>query len=126
MSLELMMFTVLLLLVAFVLTIVGALYLGYKLLKLYPAVTDSEAPGSTKTVFWLAALYLVSPIDILPDPILIDDIIALLAAISHISSKTSQPGEVEEGGEQPGKLSDRRYAEIDRPAREPDTPSTSQ
>lgn len=78
-------------------TVIAALlavvaFLGYRLYKTYSIVSDTAAPSSLKYVFWLAVIYTISPIDLLPDPILIDDIGVLVASIAHIAKVGREMG----------------------------------
>ncbi len=70
----------------------GVIYFGYRLLKAYPIISDPDAPRSLKAVFWLAIIYTVSPLDVLPDPIWLDDMLALVGAFAHISNKGNELG----------------------------------
>lgn len=59
-----------------------------KLFRLRKVALSPEAPTSAKAAFWLAWIYALSPLDVLPDPILIDDIGVVLAAIATIERVT--------------------------------------
>lgn len=68
------------------------LYLGFKLLRTLKYVRDPAMPAKGKWVFGLALLYAVSPVDLLPDPILIDDIGVVLLAVRSISNMARRVG----------------------------------
>jgi uncharacterized membrane protein YkvA (DUF1232 family) len=59
-----------------------------RLYRLRKVALGPESPTSAKAAFWLAWIYTLSPVDILPDPILIDDIGVVLAAIATIERVT--------------------------------------
>lgn len=83
------------LLVFVVATIAAVAYLLVKLLRTYKLLRREDMPVSGKVAFWGAVLYLVSPVDFLPDPILLDDIGALFAALTYVSKLGS--GETVDG-----------------------------
>ena len=74
-----------LLLFVFIITLVAVAYFFMKLLKTYRLVRSKGMPVGGKVAFWGTVIYLLSPIDLLPDPLLFDDIAAILAALSYIS-----------------------------------------
>src|SRR3954449_10649720 len=59
-----------------------------RLFRLRKVALGPEAPTTAKAAFWLAWIYTLSPIDVLPDPIMIDDIGVVLAAIATIERVT--------------------------------------
>jgi uncharacterized membrane protein YkvA (DUF1232 family) len=61
-----------------------------KLFRLRKVALSPEAPTTAKAAFWLAWIYALSPLDVLPDPILIDDIGVVLAAIATIERVTRE------------------------------------
>ncbi|MFJ8128591.1 YkvA family protein [Streptomyces hydrogenans] len=67
--------------VLFAATLALAVVLAVRLFRARRMLGDSGIPMSRKVLFWGALLYLVSPADLLPDPILLDDIGILLAAL---------------------------------------------
>jgi uncharacterized membrane protein YkvA (DUF1232 family) len=62
-----------------VISLVIALRLAVRLFSVYRALRATGAKG--QWLFWAALAYLVFPIDILPDPIYIDDIGVLAGAL---------------------------------------------
>jgi hypothetical protein len=73
-------FAVLVLLVtcAIVLTLV------VKMIKKHKLVHQPDMPVSAKVFYYGSIIYTIFPIDLLPDPILLDDIGVLAAALVHI------------------------------------------
>ena len=59
-----------------------------RLFRLRKVALGPDAPTTAKAAFWLAWIYAISPIDVLPDPILIDDIGVVLVAIATIERVT--------------------------------------
>ena len=61
-----------------------ALALLVKLVRARRLLKDAGLPRSGKLTFWAAVAYLVCPIDVLPDPIYLDDIGVLLLALRSL------------------------------------------
>ncbi|MFE1345793.1 YkvA family protein [Streptomyces sp. NPDC058757] len=70
--------------VVFAATLAVAVVLAVRLARARRTLGDSGVPMSRKVLFWGALLYLVSPADLLPDPVLLDDIGVLLAALRSL------------------------------------------
>src|SRR3954454_4981165 len=68
--------------VVFLVTLVIVLVLAVRMLRLARVV--HELPTAGKFAFYGSLLYAISPIDLLPDPILIDDIGVLAAALAYV------------------------------------------
>lgn len=64
--------------------LVVAIWLLVKLVRARRLLKDAGLPRSGKLTFWAAVAYLVCPIDLLPDPIYIDDIGVLLLALRSL------------------------------------------
>ncbi|GAA0962774.1 hypothetical protein [Actinocorallia libanotica] len=47
-------------------------------------VRSPDSPGTAKAAYYAAWVYALSPIDLLPDPILIDDIGVVLACVAAL------------------------------------------
>ncbi len=47
-------------------------------------VRSQDSPGTAKAAYYAAWVYALSPIDLLPDPILIDDIGIVLACVAAL------------------------------------------
>ncbi|MEW2414354.1 YkvA family protein [Streptomyces sp. NPDC046866] len=50
---------------------------------------DAGVPLRDKALFWLAVVYTVSPVDLLPDPVYLDDIGILLLALRALRAAAS-------------------------------------
>lgn len=61
--------------------------------------SGQEIPLSAKLTFWAALVYALFPADLLPDPVYLDDIAVLLAALHHLRSRAGRP---EPGPAEPG------------------------
>ncbi|WP_069735215.1 YkvA family protein [Streptomyces sp. EN27] len=55
-------------------------------------LVDAGIPLRSKALFWAAVIYTVSPVDLLPDPIYLDDIGFLLVALRSLRSAASAAG----------------------------------
>jgi uncharacterized membrane protein YkvA (DUF1232 family) len=53
---------------------------------------DSGVPLQSKALFWTAVIYTVSPIDLLPDPVYLDDVGVLLVALRALHSAAARSG----------------------------------
>ncbi|WP_340558372.1 YkvA family protein [Streptomyces sp. GSL17-111] len=53
---------------------------------------EAGMPTENKVVFWAAVLYVLSPVDLMPDPVLIDDIGVLLLALKSLHSAAETAG----------------------------------
>jgi uncharacterized membrane protein YkvA (DUF1232 family) len=85
------------LLVAFVavvaaVMVVVAVRLCVRLVRTRRLLTDAGVPAQGKLAFWAAIVYLVCPVDLLPDPILIDDIAVLLLALRSLDKAAARAG----------------------------------
>ncbi|MGY0021814.1 YkvA family protein [Streptomyces sp. cg35] len=62
---------------------------GYLLVRVFQArrlLVDAGIPLRSKALFWAAVVYTISPVDLLPDPIYLDDIGVLLIALKSLHS----------------------------------------
>lgn len=55
-------------------------------------LTDAGIPLSNKLTFWGAIAYVISPVDLLPDPVLLDDIGVLLLALRSLYGAAEAAG----------------------------------
>jgi uncharacterized membrane protein YkvA (DUF1232 family) len=83
----------------FVLAAVAALIMlvvaGYLLVRVFQArrlLVDAGIPLRNKALFWVAVVYTISPVDLLPDPIYLDDIGILLVALQSLRSAARAVG----------------------------------
>jgi hypothetical protein len=58
-------------------------------------------PIGNKLAFWGALLYVVSPVDLLPDPVYLDDIGVLMLALRSLNAAAARAG-LREGDLGPG------------------------
>ncbi|MFD3457553.1 YkvA family protein [Streptomyces sp. NPDC058691] len=70
--------------------LVVAVVLVVKMARVRTLLRSADVPRSGKLAFWAAVIYLVCPVDLLPDPILIDDIGVLLLALRSLKSAADQ------------------------------------
>jgi len=76
----------LVLLAIVVLTMLGiTIFLFIKLIKVGKLIRSDLMPMQGKIAFWSAIVYGVSPLDLLPDPIYLDDIGIIVGAITYIT-----------------------------------------
>ncbi|MFC8451225.1 YkvA family protein [Kitasatospora sp. NPDC057223] len=83
--------------IAVVATVVVAVRLTIKLVRARRLLGASNIPMSNKVMFWAAIAYLVSPVDLLPDPVLLDDIGFLLLALRSLHKAAVRVGAVGPG-----------------------------
>ncbi|MGW6579670.1 YkvA family protein [Streptomyces globisporus] len=55
-------------------------------------LVDAGIPLRSKALFWAAVIYTVSPVDLLPDPVYLDDIGFLLVALRSLHAAASAAG----------------------------------
>ncbi|SHN09465.1 YkvA family protein [Actinacidiphila paucisporea] len=75
-----------------VVTLAIAVRVLVKLVRSRRLLKDSGIPMSTKTMFWASIVYLVWPVDLLPDPIYLDDIGFLLLALRSLHAAARKAG----------------------------------
>lgn len=73
-------------------TIVVVIFLLVKLVRSFRLLQSEEIPLANKVAYWAALVYTISPVDLLPDPIYLDDIGILLAAIHYLGKAARQYG----------------------------------
>ncbi|MGI5471490.1 YkvA family protein [Streptomyces sp. CA-132043] len=73
-------------------TLVLAVRLLVRLVRARGLLREAGIPVQNKAVFWGAVLYLVSPVDLLPDPVYLDDIGILLLALRSLHSAAASAG----------------------------------
>lgn len=78
--------------------VVAAVFLFIKLLAKFRLVHQQFMPLGARAAFWLALGYAVLPLDVLPDPLLFDDIGVLIAALTYINHLRNQLAAGDEGG----------------------------
>ncbi|MFH9725848.1 YkvA family protein [Streptomyces sp. NPDC017254] len=83
------------LVVVAVLVLVIAGFAAVLLVRVFRArrlLTDAGVPLQSKALFWAAVIYTVSPIDLIPDPVYLDDIGVLLVALRALHAAASRSG----------------------------------
>ncbi|MET7619125.1 DUF1232 domain-containing protein [Streptomyces sp. NPDC005408] len=73
-------------------TVVLAGMLLVRLLRARRRLRDAGIPVENKVIFWGALIYLASPVDLLPDPVLLDDIGFLLLALRSLQATADGAG----------------------------------
>lgn len=82
--------------VALVLAVAGvAAVLLVRVLRARRLLLDAGVPLRSKAVYWAAVVYTISPIDLIPDPVYLDDIGVLLLALRalHAAAARSEVGD---------------------------------
>ncbi|MFE6870445.1 YkvA family protein [Kitasatospora sp. NPDC057692] len=67
-----------------------AVVLVVKLVRTRRLLASTGVPMSAKFLFWASIAYLISPVDLLPDPVLLDDIGLLLVALRTLHKAVGQ------------------------------------
>ncbi|MEU6895404.1 YkvA family protein [Streptomyces sp. NPDC046557] len=70
-----------------------ALYAAVLLVRVFKArrlLLDAGIPLRDKALFWVAVLYTVSPVDLIPDPVYLDDIGVLLLALRSLHAAAAR------------------------------------
>ncbi|MET9378582.1 YkvA family protein [Streptomyces sp. NPDC002992] len=81
------------LIVAVVLVLVVAGCAAVLLVRVFRArrlLLDAGVPLQPKALFWAAVVYTVSPIDLIPDPVYLDDIGVLLIALRALQAAAAR------------------------------------
>ncbi|WP_051814407.1 DUF1232 domain-containing protein [Kitasatospora sp. MBT63] len=69
-----------------------AAVLVVRLVRARRLLRSTGVPMSTKVLFWASIAYLVCPVDLLPDPVLLDDIGFLLVALRSVHKAALRAG----------------------------------
>ncbi|MBO1332857.1 YkvA family protein [Streptomyces sp. VRA16 Mangrove soil] len=72
--------------------LVAAAVLLVRVFKARRLLMDAGIPLRNKALFWTAVVYTISPVDLLPDPIYLDDIGVLLVALKALHSAAQKAG----------------------------------
>ncbi|MFJ8659997.1 YkvA family protein [Streptomyces sp. NPDC093795] len=83
------------LVVAAVVALVMAGYAAVLLVRVFRArrlLVDAGVPLRSKALFWAAVVYTVSPVDLIPDPVYLDDIGVLLVALRALHAAAARSG----------------------------------
>ncbi|MFF4427810.1 DUF1232 domain-containing protein [Streptomyces sp. NPDC001513] len=77
---------------------IAAAVLLVRVFKARRLLLDAGIPLRDKALFWVAVIYTVSPVDLIPDPVYLDDIGLLLLALRSLHAAagavrpTKEPG----------------------------------
>ncbi|MFE1906839.1 YkvA family protein [Streptomyces gardneri] len=83
------------LVVAVVLVLVVAGFAAVLLVRVFRTrrlLMDAGVPLQSKALFWAAVVYTVSPVDLIPDPVYLDDIGVLLIALRVLHAAAARSG----------------------------------
>ncbi|MFZ3598038.1 YkvA family protein [Streptomyces sp. BH104] len=72
--------------------LVAAAVLLVRVFKARRLLVDAGIPLHNKALFWAAVAYTISPVDLLPDPVYLDDIGVLLVALKMLHSAAHKAG----------------------------------
>ncbi|MEV0038355.1 DUF1232 domain-containing protein [Streptomyces sp. NPDC050804] len=72
------------------LTLGVAIALVVRLVRARRALRRAGLPAERRWVFWAAIGYLVLPVDLLPDPVFVDDIGVLMLALRSLRPRTPE------------------------------------
>ncbi|MDF6022761.1 YkvA family protein [Streptomyces sp. JH34] len=78
--------------VAVLLTAVAAAVLLVRVIRARKLLVDAGVPLHNKALVWAALIYTVSPVDLLPDPVYLDDIGFLLLALRSLHTAAHAAG----------------------------------
>ncbi|MFD7261931.1 YkvA family protein [Streptomyces sp. NPDC059874] len=72
---------------------IAAAVLLVRVFKARRLLLDSGIPLRDKALFWVAVVYTISPVDLIPDPVYLDDIGVLLLALRslHAAAAAARP-----------------------------------
>ncbi|MFJ9112945.1 YkvA family protein [Streptomyces sp. NPDC102283] len=96
--------------VAALIMLASAVVLLVRVLKARKLLVDAGIPLRSKALVWAAVVYTVSPVDLLPDPVYLDDIGFLLLALRslHAAAASAAPGVAKGAGATQGILKPER------------------
>ncbi len=72
--------------------LIAAIVFLVKLIRLWSVVNSPDMPMAGKVAFWGSAIYAVFPIDVLPDPVYLDDLGVLMGAVAYITGLARKNG----------------------------------
>ncbi|MFJ6697275.1 DUF1232 domain-containing protein [Streptomyces sp. NPDC091272] len=89
---------------AVVAMVVVAVMLLVKMVKARKLLNEAGIPVENKFLFWGAVVYLLSPVDLLPDPLLLDDIGVMLIALRSLYAAAEKAGVTRGRGREPDRV----------------------
>ncbi|MFD3522397.1 YkvA family protein [Streptomyces sp. NPDC058653] len=78
--------------VACVAMLVATIVLFVKVFRTRAMLREAGLPLSNRAAYWGALIYVVSPVDLLPDPIYLDDIGVLLLTLRSLHAASAKAG----------------------------------
>ncbi|MGD6748309.1 YkvA family protein [Streptomyces sp. BH106] len=78
--------------IAAVAMLVAVVVLLVRVFKARKLLVDAGIPLHNKALFWAAIAYTISPVDLLPDPVYLDDIGVLLVALKMLHGAAHRAG----------------------------------
>ncbi|MFC9750016.1 YkvA family protein [Streptomyces niveus] len=75
--------------VALVAMLVATVVLFVKVFRTRALLREAGVPLSNRAAYWGALIYVVSPVDLLPDPVYLDDIGVLLLALRSLHAASA-------------------------------------
>ncbi|MFE4611239.1 YkvA family protein [Streptomyces niveus] len=88
--------------VAVVAMLVATAVLFVKVFRTRALLREAGVPLSNRAAYWGALIYVVSPIDLLPDPVYLDDIGVLLLALRSLHAASAGAAARVQGRERKG------------------------
>ncbi|MFD6969193.1 YkvA family protein [Streptomyces sp. NPDC059979] len=76
---------------------IAAAVLLVRVFKARQLLLDAGIPLRDKALFWVAVIYTVSPVDLIPDPVYLDDIGVLMLALRSLHAAASSRSAKEPG-----------------------------
>lgn len=77
---------------------IAAAVLFVRVVKARRLLLDAGIPLRDKALFWVAVVYTLSPVDLIPDPVYLDDIGVLLLALRSLQAAAAAAGPPKEPG----------------------------
>ncbi|MGW0363074.1 DUF1232 domain-containing protein [Streptomyces sp. NPDC002990] len=83
---------------------ITAAVLLVRVLRARRLLLDAGVPLRDKALFWVAVAYTVSPVDLIPDPVYLDDIGVLLLALRSLHAAAAAAGTTVRPAKEPGRV----------------------
>lgn len=72
--------------------LIAAAVLLFRVFQARKLLQDAGIPLQSKALFWTAVIYTISPVDLMPDPVYLDDIGILLIALRSLHTAARAGG----------------------------------